>query len=127
MESVFSEWIEDGTCRWMVSKVHPEIGAGDAIRMWDLGRLNDRMKAAVEGAEKARVLLDSAGPEEAFATKFQTGDMIVKVLAEDPLLPQCLLPEGWAAGKLRAEFRNFDARATKKSRPFWSAIIQEEN
>ena len=110
----------------MIAEIHPDIGRGDAERLWDLERLGALMAARVEEARRARSSLSEAGPEEAFRAKFLTGDGIVKALAEDPLLPPRLLPDGWAAGELREEFRKFDEEATDRSRPFWSRIIRKE-
>lgn len=58
------------------------------------------------GASMAR--LDRLSPGRALAETFAVGGRAIKVMFEDPLLPDALLPRGWRGDALRKLFAEYD-------------------
>ncbi|MCF8358909.1 MAG: hypothetical protein K9H26_09135 [Prolixibacteraceae bacterium] len=102
---------------------------GDLLKVpliWNIQEINDELKTCSRNLEKHGKHFNLDNPKEALIGKMVVGNLVVPVLFKDPLLPNRFLPKNWHGDKLRQQFREWDKMVTKKSKPYWEKIYQQE-
>lgn len=89
-----------GGVTWLSSV--PDDPGGVVTRLWDLEGWADR-------AAQLRRAMAAGVDEHTLAPAFEISAAVLRHLQADPLLPDELLPRGWAGAALRAEYDEFDA------------------
>jgi phenylacetic acid degradation operon negative regulatory protein len=84
-------------------------------RLWDLRAWADR---ADELRRRLRAVAPALERVEALAPGFVLDAAVIRHLAQDPLLPEELLPHSWPGGALREEFDEWD-RAYRSALAGW--------
>lgn len=93
--------------------------------LWKVDEINDRFLSCINYIEQCYDEYNLENPEEALIGKMTIGDIVVKQLASDPLLPEKFLPSNWSGNRLRQIFKEWIQITTKKSRPYWEKIYSD--
>lgn len=90
-----------------------KITADEAYHMWSLEDVKKDISLALYKLDQYSELLKEASSESAFKLGLIGGDIAVKALSRDPLLPPILMPENWMGDLLREKLYLFN-KASKK-------------
>ena len=112
-------------CRFIKFQNFIDFSKQEISRLWDLEKKNQAFKSALTIIKDKKAKIHSLSPECALKDRFLTGSQIVKILGQDPLLPDIYLPEDWKAGELKKAFLEMDRLYTNQSRSYWQAILKE--
>ena len=93
----------------------------DKIRiqsLWNIKSINMEFTDGIKLIEKSESKLNHISSNEAFVLKMCVGNVIVKLLFKDPLLPDYYLPDNWMGMELRKYFFFWEKRVSKAAGVF---------
>lgn len=91
--------------------------------LWNIKRINQGYKECIDSITKCYDDYNLEDPRESLVGKMTVGNIVVKQLFKDPLLPQKFLPDDWQGDNLRTAFKKWDSLTTLKSKPHWQQIF----
>jgi len=86
--------------------------------LWNIKSINKEFKDGIKLIKESELKLKNIKSDNAFALKMYVGNIIVKLLFKDPLLPDYYLPDNWKGKDLRNIFFSWEKKATKAARKF---------
>ncbi|MBI2889228.1 MAG: hypothetical protein HYY13_00420 [Nitrospirae bacterium] len=92
-----------------------ELAAG----LWQLKDVSMRLQGVLARLRGSLRALDAMPRERALAETFAFGGEVIRLLYHDPLLPQELLPSGWAGPEVRSLFGEYNGRGLALWGEFW--------
>ena len=93
-------------------------------KLWNLNNINNGFIKGLNIINKKKETITNISPEDALKERMYTGEIIIKQLFKDPLIPDNLLPEDWKGDELKKEFKLWDKITTEKSKPYWKKIFK---
>lgn len=95
-------------------------------KLWKVNEIQKRFMECANYLIKSRDDYDLNNPRDALRGMMILGNVAVKQLASDPMLPEVFLPSDWAGINLRKVFMEWTRLTFEKSKPYWKRIYQEE-
>jgi DNA-binding transcriptional regulator PaaX len=93
--------------------------------IWNIAEINRKYAECIAYIQQCHHEFNLSIPSEALRGKMMVGNMVVKELFKDPLLPDIFLPGNWKGYELRNMFKAWDKMTTAKSKPYWKKIVPE--
>lgn len=93
--------------------------------IWNIMEINQEYKECIDYITMCYDDYNLENPREALVGKMTIGNIVVKQLFKDPLLPERFLPDDWQGDKLRIAFKKWDSLTTIKSKPYWKQVITD--
>ncbi len=90
---------------------------------WNIHVINKEYTKGIEQINNINKNISNLTAIEALKLKMELGNIMVKLIFKDPLLPPRFLPEDWKGNKLRKEFFKLDSHLTEISKPYWNKIF----
>ncbi|MBN1776928.1 MAG: hypothetical protein JW811_02295 [Clostridiales bacterium] len=119
--------LSSGYCRLIRFHNHKEFTPEQAATLWSLREINRDFLSGLKLLEAGLKKLDAVSPQQALVEKMTVGDAVVNILFSDPLLPPQFLPSDWQGETIRKTFFRFDDLSTKRSKPYWEQIFDQED
>ncbi|MCK5137648.1 MAG: hypothetical protein KAR19_17820 [Bacteroidales bacterium] len=94
--------------------------------LWNIKEINLEYKACIDYITMCYDDYNLENPQEALVGKMTIGNIVVKQLFKDPLLPEIFLPDDWLGDSLRTAFKKWDSLTTLKSKLYWKQIFSDK-
>ena len=114
---------EHNMCRLIRFKSVAEISQSEVMRLWKLKQINRQFKRGLQQITESLLKINRLKPDQALVEQMILGDILVKLLFLDPLLPPVYLPDDWISNTLKDEFAIWLQRIRACSEPYWSKIF----
>lgn len=88
--------------------------------LWQSRSLNTEYAKILEIVKSINA--DLLSPREAYISRMQTGNLVIKMLAKDPLLPYLFLPENWKGDELRIGYFQLDKRLGERAEEYYKKL-----
>ena len=118
IENEFTFYRENGYLQLMRVSFIDNLKKEKAAEVWNLDKKSEKYLDCIKYLEKLGTEIENLNPELAFRKRIETGNKIIPILCDDPLLPEKLLPEDWPINRLRKIFFDADRKLKNSAMEF---------
>jgi DNA-binding transcriptional regulator PaaX len=123
MEEPFREFLRMGGFDLFRGTSLGELSPKRMAELYDLHDTAGKIRKILSALRRSHRSIPSLSPEAVFIRWLRMGDVVVKTLVRDPLLPPKFLPPHWPAPELRRVFRRWNTLCAERSAPFVQAAL----
>ena len=124
LENRLQELMNSAYCKSIRFRFYSKREMEKIPRLWKVAETHKRFRECIQYITKSREDYNLNDPQDALRGMMILGDIAVKQLASDPMLPDVFLPTGWQGRHLRDIFIEWTRLTYEKSKSYWKKIYQ---